>query len=57
MFDRVVLALLALWALLFGLFNATNIRFDGQQTVMGWSALALGVVCIVAVIVGLMRKK
>lgn len=45
-----LLALLALWALLFGLFHVTNIRVDWGHTIMGLAALALGIACIVAAI-------
>jgi hypothetical protein len=45
--DRLVLIFLAIWALLFGIFAVTNVRFEQGPIIMGLAALALGVVCIV----------
>lgn len=45
--DRLVLILLAVWALLFGLLTVTNITVDFMRPVMGLAALALGIVCLV----------
>ena len=46
MSDRVILTLLAIWALLFGLFAVTNIQVAWGQPLMGFAALCLGVVCL-----------
>ena len=45
--DRLVLILLAVWALLFGLFNVTNIVVEWGKPLMGFSALILGVICLI----------
>lgn len=47
MFDRIVLICLAVWALLFGLITATNIRVEWGNPLMGFAALILGIVCLV----------
>ena len=48
--DRVVLALLAIWAILFGIFSVTNVQVDWGRPVMGFAALILGVVCLIKVL-------
>ena len=45
--DKLTLALLAVWAVLFGLFSVTNIQVELGRPLMGFAALALGVVCAV----------
>lgn len=45
--DKLVLILLAIWALLFGIVHVTNIQVQYGQVIMGLAALALGVVCII----------
>ena len=50
--DRVVLICLALWALIFGLLNVSNIRIEWMTTIMGFAALVLGIVCVVRAIRG-----
>lgn len=52
MLDKAVLILLALWALLFGIFAVTNIQVEWGKPIMGFSALALGVVCLIRAFVG-----
>ena len=48
-FDRSVLFLLAVWALLFGLIAVTNFKMELMTTIMGISALALGIICLIRV--------
>jgi len=50
MWDRLILACLAVWALLFGLLTVTNITVDFMKSIMGIAALVLGVVCLIRVI-------
>lgn len=45
--DKLLLLLLGLFLVLFGLASATNLKIDMMQTIMGLSALAAGVACIV----------
>lgn len=45
--DKLVLICLAIWALLFGLFSVTNITVTWGPQVMGFAALALGIVCLI----------
>ncbi len=45
--DKLVLLLLAVWALLFGIFAVTNLRVVWSEPIMGFAALALGIVCLV----------
>lgn len=47
MFDKLILVLLGIWALLFGLFKVTNIQVVWADPVMGLAALVLGIVCII----------
>ena len=51
MFDRIVLILLGIWALLFGVASVTNVEVVWMHPVTGIAALALGVVCIIRFIV------
>lgn len=46
-FDRWVLILLAVWALLFGIFTVTNLRVEWGNPLMGFAALILGIVCLI----------
>lgn len=45
--DKLVLILLAIWALLFGLFAVTNFEVVWGKPIMGFAALCLGVVCLI----------
>lgn len=45
--DRLVLILLGIWALIFGIFAVTNIQVTWSQPIMGFAALALGIVCCI----------
>lgn len=47
MSDKLVLLLLAVWALLFGIFAVTNVEIIWGKPLMGFAALVLGVVCLV----------
>lgn len=46
MFDKVLLILLGIFLLLYGIFAVTNIRVEWSGPIMGFSALAAGVVCL-----------
>lgn len=43
--DRTVLVCLGIWAGLFGIFKVTNLQVVWGDPVMGFAALALGIVC------------
>ena len=45
MFDRFLLAALAVFLVLFGLFSVTTIKVDWGPTIMGFAALVAGIVC------------
>ena len=45
--DRLILILLGIWALLFGIFKVTNLQVVWADPLMGFSALVLGVVCLI----------
>jgi len=45
--DKLILLLLAVWALLYGIFAVTNIRVDWGPTILGFAALVLGIVCLI----------
>lgn len=47
MFERVLYILLGVFLLLFGLFSVTNIDIAWGKPLMGFAALAAGIVCIV----------
>lgn len=47
MFDRLVLACLGIFLLLFGLFSVTNIEVTWGRPIMGFSALVAGVICCI----------
>jgi hypothetical protein len=47
MFDKLLLILLGLFLVLFGVFAVTNLQVEWGKPIMGFSALAAGVVCIV----------
>jgi uncharacterized membrane protein len=57
MWDRIILGTLGLWALIFGIIHVSNIRVDSANTVMGWSALILGGICIVRLLVSFSTPK
>ena len=44
--DKLVLILLGIFLMLFGLFAVTNIQVDWGKPIMGFSALAAGVICL-----------
>lgn len=45
--DKWVLVCLAVWSLLFGLFTVTNIQVEWGKPLMGFSALVLGIICLI----------
>lgn len=45
--DRLLLILLGVFLLLFGIFAVTNLKVEWGPAIMGFSALAAGVVCLV----------
>ena len=45
--DKLVLILLGIWAILTGVFAVTNLEVVWSRPVMGFAALALGVVCLI----------
>lgn len=45
--DKIVLILLAVWALLFGIIHVSNVEIVWSSPLMGLAALALGVVCLI----------
>jgi uncharacterized membrane protein len=45
--DKWILVLLGIWAIITGIFAVTNIQVVWSQPIMGFSALALGVVCLI----------
>lgn len=47
MFDKLLLILIGLFLLLFGLFAVTNIDVVWGRPIMGFAALAAGVVCVI----------
>ncbi len=47
MFDRLVLACLGIFLLLFGLFSVTNIQVEWGKPIMGFAALVAGVICCI----------
>lgn len=47
MIDKLVLILLGIFLLLFGLFSVTNIQVEWGKPVMGFSALAAGIICLI----------
>lgn len=49
MFDKAILILLAIWALLFGIAAVTNLQIVWMTPIMGLAALVLGVVCLIRV--------
>lgn len=50
--NNLVLWCLAVWALLFGIFTVTNLQIEWGRPIMGFSALVLGVVCLISAIRG-----
>jgi len=50
MSDRLILILLGIWALIFGIFTVTNIKVEWSNPIMGFAALALGIVCLIRAI-------
>jgi hypothetical protein len=47
MFDRLVLACLGVFLLLFGLFSVTNFEVVWGKPIMGFAALVAGVICCI----------
>ena len=47
MLDKLLLILLGIFLLLFGLFSVTNLQVEWGRPLMGFAALAAGVVCII----------
>ncbi|MBE3124819.1 MAG: hypothetical protein IMZ57_04085 [Acidobacteria bacterium] len=45
--DRIFFICLGVWALLYGVFAVTNLRVEWSVPIMGFAALALGVVCVI----------
>lgn len=45
--DKLILILLGIWAVLWGVFAVTNLRVEWSGPLMGFAALALGIVCLV----------
>lgn len=45
--DKWILVLLGIWAIITGIFAVTNIQVTWSQPIMGFAALALGVVCLI----------
>lgn len=45
--DKLILICLAIWALLTGLLLVTNIQVEWGKPLMGFSALVLGIVCLI----------
>lgn len=52
MFDRIVLACLGTFLLLFGVFSVTNLRVEWGTPIMGFAALIAGVICVIRAAVG-----
>lgn len=50
--DKLVLVCLAVFFTLYGVFAVTNIKVEWGPTLMGFAALALGIVCVVRAIRG-----
>lgn len=48
--DRLIYVLLGVWAFLFGLMTVTNFAITWDKPIMGFFALATGVVCLVRAI-------
>lgn len=47
MFDKILLILLGIFLLLYGIFAVTNLDVLWGKPLMGFAALAAGIVCIV----------
>lgn len=45
--DKIVLILLGVFLLLFGVFSVTNIEVVWGKPLMGFAALAAGIVCLI----------
>jgi membrane associated rhomboid family serine protease len=45
--DRLILILLGIWALLTGIFTVTNLQVAWSGPLLGFAALALGIVCLI----------
>ena len=52
MLDRVMLICLAIWAVMFGLTHVTDTKIALGNSIMGFSALILGVVCVIKAVNG-----
>lgn len=47
MFDRIILILLGIFALVYGIMAVTNIEIVWMKPLAGFAALALGIVCLI----------
>ena len=56
-FNRFILLLLGVWAFVFGLLQVSNLKIEAMTTFMGFSALILGIVCLIAAIVGFVQQQ
>lgn len=45
--DRLMLILLGVFFLLFGIFAVTNLQVEWGRVIMGFAALAVGIVCCI----------
>lgn len=45
--DKMTLILIGVFLLLFGIFAVTNLQVEWGKPIMGFSALAAGVICII----------
>lgn len=50
MFTKALIVCLMLWAILFGIFSVTNLEVQWGRPIMGFSALALGICCLIVLI-------
>lgn len=46
MLDKLVLILLGVWALIFGIIYVTDLKISFGPVIMGFAALACGIVCL-----------
>lgn len=47
MFDKLILVLLGVWAIVYGIIHVTNIRVVWMEPIAGLCALVLGLVCLI----------
>lgn len=50
MIDRLVLIFLGIFLVIFAIIAISNLRLEGMTTLMGWSALIAGIVCLIRAI-------